>query len=108
VELVDEVVPELGVLDVDCEPTLGGGGWFKRVEPSLGGGDGGGEDEDGVRLGVSPLVVFFGAVPLLVLTLGGGAYISGAGGGGGMTRLGPFDGRYGVPSASEEGLAISI
>jgi hypothetical protein len=43
--------------------------------------------------------VFFVVVLLLTLLLDNGVYVFVAGGGG-MTRAGPFDGRYAVPSAS--------
>lgn len=98
-ELVGFAAPELGVLGVDGELTLGGG-WFRRLPVSL---SGGGEDEDGACLEISPLDLVFGAALLLVFPVGGSVYELSVAGGGGRTRPGPFDGRYGVPSASEEG-----
>jgi hypothetical protein len=100
VEFVVFAAPELDVLDVDCELPLGGG-WLERLVLSLGGGGSGGGDEDGICLEMPPLVVFFGL--LLVFPVGGRGYELSVPGGGGITGLGPFDGRYGVPSASEEG-----
>ena len=102
-ELVGVVAPESDVLDADFLLTLGGG-WFKRLVLSIGcGGAGGGEDEDGVCWEMLLIVGVFDAVlPLLVFPLGGGENEFVAGGGGGMTRLVPFDGMYAVPSASAE------
>lgn len=95
------------MLDVDCELTFGGG-WFRKLVSSLGGGGGGGgEDTDGDCLVVLLFVAFFGA-ELLAFPLGGRVYELSAGGGGGRTRVGPFIGRYGVLSASEEGLAVRV
>lgn len=92
---------ELDALDGDFKFTLGGG--LLRLTLSLGGGGGaGGEDEDSVCGEMLLLVGFVGAAVLLIFVLGG-AGSEFTPGGGGMTRLGPFIGRYAVPSASAEG-----
>lgn len=89
---MDEAALEPESLECDPVFTLGGG-LFKRL--SLVGGGGGSEDEDGAGLEMLPIDVESVAAELPALLLGSG--------GGEMTRPGPFMGRYGVPSASEEG-----
>lgn len=101
VELVDVEALEPDMFDVDFRLTLGGGVLSILVLSSLGGGGAGGAD-DGVCWKLPLIVGFFGAAVLLILPLGD-AMSEFTVGGGGMTRLAPFIGRDGVPSASAEG-----
>jgi hypothetical protein len=105
-KFVDVVVaPELELLEDELMPgvallfTLGGVS-FSRLGLSLGGGDGGGVDEEDTR-GETGLLVVLLVVVLLILLLEVEVPIL-VEGGRGMGRPGPFDGKNAVPSASAE------
>jgi hypothetical protein len=102
VDFVGAAVPELDALDVGFGLMLGGGS--ARLVLSLGGAGGGGskEDEDGIREEIFPLVMLFGAV-LPIFPIGGRVSAFVAGGGGGISRLGPFIGGGAALSPSSGG-----